>query len=263
VTGGTPALAFCGVRMVRDGRAVLDDVTWSVQPHERWVVLGRNGSGKTTMVRLASAQEHPSAGVVEVLGQRLGRVDLRTLRARIGLASSALTQRLRPALTAADVVMTARFGALEPWWHTYDDADRQRARDLLARLGVGAFADREFGTLSSGESQRVLIARTLMTDPGLLLLDEPTAGLDLGGREELVASLAALAQDDTSPPTILVTHHVDEIPPGFTHLLLLKEGRVQAAGPLDEVLTEEQLSACFGLPLVVERRGGRFGAWAR
>ena len=158
--------------------------------------------------------------------------------------------------------MTAKHAALEPWWHRYDDADRERARAQLARLGVDALAERELGTLSSGEQQRVLLARTLMTDPGLILLDEPTAGLDLGGREELVASLAALAADPAAPPVIQVTHHVDEIPPGFTHALLLQRGRVLATGPLDSTLTAEALSACFELPLVLERRGRRYGAWA-
>jgi iron complex transport system ATP-binding protein len=257
------ALELRGVRVVRDGRAILDGVDWTVHEHERWVVLGRNGSGKTTMLRIASCYMHPTAGTVDVLGHRLGRVDVRQLRARIGLTSAALADQLRPNLDALDVVMTAKYAALEPWWHTYTDDDRKRAATLLDRLGVGGLAERDFGTLSSGERQRVLLARTLMTDPGLVLLDEPNAGLDLGGREELVAALAALAGDPDSPPSILVTHHVDEIPPGFTHLLLLREGRVHAAGPIDTTLTAEHLSATFGLPLALERRNGRFSAFAR
>ena len=257
-----PVLALDDVSLIRDGRALLDHVTWAVHPGERWVVLGRNGSGKTSLVRLASLYLHPSSGRVEVLGQVLGRADVRELRKRIGVASSSFSQQLRPALTALEVVMTAKHAALEPWWHRYDDADRERARAQLARLGVDALAERELGTLSSGEQQRVLLARTLMTDPGLILLDEPTAGLDLGGREELVASLAALAADPAAPPVIQVTHHVDEIPPGFTHALLLQRGRVLATGPLDSTLTAEALSACFELPLVLERRGRRYGAWA-
>ncbi len=226
------------------------------------MVLGRNGSGKTTLVRIASLYLHPSKGRVRVLGQELGKTDVRALRRSIGLASSSLTSQLRPELTALDVVMTAKHAALEPWWHTYDDADRDRARSQLSRLGVAHFAERLLGTLSSGEQQRVLLARSLMTDPGVVLLDEPTAGLDLGGREELVLALATLAADPSSPPTILVTHHVDEIPPGFTHALLMREGRVLAAGPIDRVLTRARLSDCFGLPLVVERRGRRWSAWA-
>jgi iron complex transport system ATP-binding protein len=250
------------VRLVRDERVILDDIDWTVQPGERWVVLGRNGSGKTSIVRIASLYLHPSSGVVEVLGERLGRTDVRVLRRRIGLASAALARELRPDLHALDVVMTAKNAALEPWWHRYDDVDRDRALAQLDRFGIAAYAGRTFGTLSSGEQQRTLLARTLMTEPGLVLLDEPTAGLDLGGREELVSSLTLLARDDTAPPMVLVTHHVDEIPPGFTHVLLLRAGRVHAAGPIESTLTAEALSGCFGMALVLERHGDRYGAWA-
>jgi iron complex transport system ATP-binding protein len=256
------ALQLVGVGLVRDGRHLLADVSWAVRPDERWVVLGRNGSGKTTLVRIASLYLHPSTGQVWVLGQKLGRTDVRTLRTRVGLASASLAQQLRPAVTALDAVMTAKFAALESWWHRYDDDDRERARQLLTRMGVGAMADRAIGTLSSGEQQRVLLARTLMTDPGLVLLDEPTAGLDLGGRETLVAALADLARDPLAAPTVLVTHHVDEIPPGFTHCLLLKEGRVLASGPLGTTLTAAALSECFGVQLSLEQRGARFAAYA-
>ena len=248
---------------MHDGRAVLDAIDWTVRAHERWAVLGRNGCGKTSLIRIASLYLHPSAGTVDVLGQRLGRTDVRTLRTRIGLTSSSLADQLRPALTAHEVVLTARHGALEPWWHHYDAADHARADAQLARLGVGWLAERELGTLSSGERQRVLVARTLMNDPGLVLLDEPTAGLDLGGREELVGALAALAGDPTSAPVVLVTHHVDEIPPGFTHVLLLKAGRTLAAGPIGTTLTAEALSDCFEVDLALERRGERYSAWAR
>jgi iron complex transport system ATP-binding protein len=259
----TAAVNLRGATVVRGERAILDGVDWTVQPSERWVVLGRNGSGKTTLLRLASCYLHPTAGTVDVLGGRLGRVDVRTLRARIGLTSAALADQLRPTLDALDVVMTAKHAALEPWWHQYNDADRVRAARLLDRLGVGAFAGRQFGTLSSGERQRVLLARALMIEPGVVLLDEPNAGLDLGGREELVAALTALAVDPASPPIVLVTHHVDEIPPAFTHLLLLRDGRVLAAGPIDTTLTPETLSETFGVSLCLERRNGRFSAYAR
>jgi iron complex transport system ATP-binding protein len=259
----SPALDLRGVRVVRDGRAILDSIDWTVRAGERWVVLGRNGSGKTTLIRIASLYLHPSSGEVTVLGEQLGRTDVRTLRTRIGLASPALAAQLRPGLTVIDAVMTARHAALEPWWHSYDDTDRQRAQVQLLRLGIGTMADREIGSLSSGEQQRVLLARSLMTEPGLVLLDEPTAGLDLGGREELVASLAAVAADKAAPPMVLVTHHVDEIPPGFTHALLLRAGRVLGAGPLHDTLTSDTLSDCFGLELQLEQRGGRFSAWAR
>jgi iron complex transport system ATP-binding protein len=257
-----PALSLRGVRVVRDERVIVDDIDWDVRPGERWVVLGRNGSGKTTIVRIASLYLHPSAGTVDVLGERLGRTDVRVLRRRIGLASAALARDLRPTLSALDIVMTAKNAALEPWWHRYDDDDRARALDQLDRFGIAAYADRTFGTLSSGEQQRTLLARTLMTEPGLVLLDEPTAGLDLGGREELVGALTLLARDPSAPPIVLVTHHVDEIPPGFTHVLLLRAGRIHAAGPIESTLTADVLSGCFGMALVLERHGERYGAWA-
>ncbi|MBK9178464.1 MAG: ABC transporter ATP-binding protein [Acidimicrobiales bacterium] len=259
---GEPLLALRDVSVRRDDRTLLDRVTWEVRPGERWVVLGPNGSGKTTLVRVASLYLHPSAGEVELLGERLGRTDVRSLRRRIGLASAALADQLRPQLTAAEVVMTARHAALEPWWHEYDRADRDRAAGLLGALGCAGMAARTFGTLSSGERQRVLLARTLMAEPALVLLDEPTAGLDLGGRETLVSRLGALAADPASPPLVLVTHHVDEIPAAFTHVLLLHRGRVLSAGPLAEVLTARNLSGLFGLSLRLERRGPRWAAWA-
>ena len=258
-----PALRLTDIRLIRGERAILDGVSWTVRPGERWVVLGRNGCGKTTLLRIASLYLHPSAGTVEVLGETLGRVDVRRLRTRIGVASASFADQLRPALTARDIVMTAKFAALEPWWHRYDDADRARAAELLDRLRIGYTAAQAFGTLSSGERQRVQLARTLMTDPGLLLLDEPTAGLDLGGREELVGALADLARDRANPPMVLVTHHVEEIPAGFTHALLLKDGGVFAAGELHDVITEAQLSACFDVPLVLRREGDRWSARGR
>ena len=244
-------------------RTILRGIDWTVRRNERWIVLGRNGSGKTTLCRIASLYLHPSEGVVEVLGKTLGRTDVRELRAQIGLASAALADMFRINLAAVDVVMTAKYGALAPWWHRYDEGDREKARGWLARFGCAHLADRRFGTLSSGERQRVQLARVLMADPALLLLDEPTAGLDLGGREELVTSLAALAGDPVAPATVLVTQHVDEIPRGFTHVLMLSEGRVLAAGPMETTLTPDTLSACFQLALQLERRAGRWLAWAR
>ena len=255
-----PVLDLADVSLVRDQRTILDHVDWTVRPAERWVVLGRNGSGKTSLIRIASLYLHPSSGTVHVLGQELGRTDVRSLRTRIGLASPSLADRFRGELTPVEIVMTARYGALEPWWHTYDDADHSRARALLDQMGCGAVADQRFTLLSSGERQRVLLARTLMTAPELLLLDEPTAGLDLGGREELVATLSDLAIDPTTPPVVLVTHHVEEIPHGATHVLLLAAGRVQAAGPIHETLTADALSRCFGLPLELEHSGRRWTA---
>jgi iron complex transport system ATP-binding protein len=255
-------LALHDVGLTRDGRAILSDITWDVEAGERWVVLGPNGSGKTSLVRIASFQTHPSTGEVEVLGHRLGRVNVWTLRNRIALASSALADQLRPDLKAVDVVMTQKHGALEPWWHSYDDADRDEAIACLDRLAVAHFADREFGTLSSGERQRVLLARTLMGDPGVIILDEPTVGLDLGGREGLVRSLAELAADESAPPMIYVTHHVEEIPPGFSSLLALREGRIATKGKLEEELTAELLTTMFGIPFHLRHERGRWSAVA-
>jgi iron complex transport system ATP-binding protein len=255
-------LRLSGVGVDHGDTTVLDGVDWEVGPGERWVVLGPNGSGKTTLLRIAGLYLHPSRGEVEVLGHRWGRVDVRWLRTRIGFVSPALATMLRPQVAAIEVVMAAREAALETWWHAYDDGDRSHALGLLERMGVGDLADRAFGLLSSGERQRVLLARSLWGDPGLVLLDEPTAGLDLGAREDVISRLASLAGDPATPPTILVTHHVEEIPLGFTHALLVGEGKVVAAGPLDEVLSARALSALFGLRLRLDRRGGRYAARA-
>lgn len=258
---GPPALSLGGVRVDLGGRTVLEGVDWAVEPGQRWVVLGPNGSGKTTLLRVAGLWLHPSRGQVEVLGGRLGKIDVRRHRHRIGFVSAAMADLLRPTIPALDAVMAAANGALETWWHHYDEADRDRALAVLARTGAAPVAGQAFGTLSSGERQRVLLARALLTDPGLLLLDEPMAGLDLGGREALVQTLAELAADPDTPPTVLVTHHVEEVPPGFTHGLLLAGGRMVAAGPLDEVLTAERLSSTFGLDLHLGRDGERW--WSR
>jgi iron complex transport system ATP-binding protein len=263
VPADTPALALDEIVFERDGNRILDGVTLHVGRRDRWVVLGANGSGKSTLLRIAAAYEHPSRGSVSVLGEKIGRTDVRILRRRVGYNSAGLSAELRPGLTAVDAVQTAKYAALEPWWHEYTDDDRRRAVDCLTRMGVGTFARRTLGTLSTGERQRVLLARTLMNDPGVILLDEPSAGLDLGGREQLVAALADLAAQTDSPPFVLVTHHVDEIPPGTTHALLLRSGRAVAQGPLAEALTADTLSSCFGMPLALERRAdGRFSSWA-
>lgn len=242
------------VGLERDGRWILDDITWQVEAQHRWLVLGANGSGKSSLLRIASLYEHPSCGRVEVLGETLGNTDVRTLRRRIAVMSAALSSQLRPALTAHEVVVTARYAALEPWWHRYDDDDHRRARDALDRMGVVNLADRPFGSLSSGEAQRVLLARTLVNDPALILLDEPSSRLDLGGREQLVMALEGLVAQPLSPVTVLVTHHVEEVPPSMTHALLLRQGRIAAMGVFDEVVTSTTLSECFGMSLTLERR---------
>ena len=263
MTGNDGAvLRLEGVGVDRDGRAILDGVDLEVRAGQRWVVLGPNGSGKTTLVRVASCTDFPTRGRVEVLGHVLGRVDLRRLRPRIGLHSPALAAQVRPNVRAVDLVVAARSGSLVPWWSTPAPGDREDAMAELRRVGCEALAERPFGTLSSGEQQRVLLARVLVTDPALLLLDEPASALDLGGREHVIATLDALAADPTAPPVLLVTHHVEEIPAAFTHALLLREGRVQVAGPIDTTMSSANLSACFGLPLDVGRRQGRWTAFA-
>lgn len=255
-------LALSGVDLEREDRTILQGIDWRVRRGERWAVLGPNGSGKTSLCRVAGLYLHPSRGSVEVLGQQLGRTDTRELRRHAQLTSSALADMLQPRLRVEDVVVSGKYAALAPWWHRYAAADRRKALALLQRFGCRELAASAFGTLSSGERQRVLLARTLMSDPALWLLDEPTAGLDLGGREQLVAMLGSVAAAAGPPSIVMVTHHVEEIPPAFTHALLLAAGRVQAAGPLHEVLTARRLSACFGVPLSLEARNGRWLAWS-
>ena len=256
-------LDLIGVTVVRDGATLLEDVTWTVREGERWVVLGPNGAGKTTLLQIAGARMHPTRGSVDVLGDRLGEVDVFELRPRIGLSSAAFAETLPAGEKVSDVVLTAAYAVSGRWRERYDELDHRRSGDLLAAFGVRHLADRTFGTLSEGERKRVQLARSLMTDPELVLLDEPAAGLDLGGRETLVRDLAELAGDRRSPVLVLVTHHVEEIPPGFTHGLLLRHGRVVAAGPLAETLTDDTLSATFDLPLEVTGDGNRWAARLR
>ncbi|MFI6350854.1 ABC transporter ATP-binding protein [Streptomyces sp. NPDC050560] len=253
-------LELVDVSLVRDGRALVDQVSWSVKEGERWVILGPNGAGKTTLLNIASSYLFPSTGTVSILGEQLGRVDVFELRPRIGVAGVAMSEKLPKRQTVLQTVLTAAYGMTAGWQETYEDIDEQRARAFLDRLGMNDYLDRRFGTLSEGERKRTLIARALMTDPELLLLDEPAAGLDLGGREDLVRRLGRLARDPIAPSMIMVTHHVEEIAPGFTHVLMIRQGKVLAAGPLELELTSRNLSLCFGLPLLVEQRGDRWTA---
>ena len=256
------ALQFEAVSVRRGTKVLLDSMDWTVELDERWVVLGPNGAGKTTLLQIAAAAMHPSSGVAYVLGERLGGVDVFELRPRIGLSSAALAGCIPLHETVLDIVISAGYSVIGRWRETYGRVDSRRATWLLRLMGVGELADRTFGTLSEGERKRVQIARALMTDPELLLLDEPAAGMDLGGREDLLRRLTRLARDPDAPATILVTHHVEEIPVGATHAMLLRGGKVVASGLLGAVMTDDNLSTTFGLPLAVERSHGRWYARA-
>jgi iron complex transport system ATP-binding protein len=255
-------LELTDVSVVRDGTTILDSVSWVVDSEERWVILGPNGAGKTTLLSIASASIHPSSGTARVLDETLGKVDLFELRPRIGFASTALARRVPAGETVLDVVLTAAYSVTGRWNEKYDDIDTRRARRVLAEWKLDHLEERRFGSLSDGEQKRVQIARAVMTDPELLLLDEPAASLDLGAREELLQLLGGYASSDQAPGIVMVTHHVEEIPRAFTHALLLKEGRVEASGMLADVITAENLSATFGMDITVEQHDGRFAARA-
>lgn len=255
-------LQFDSVSYIRDSRPILDEVDWVVREDERWVILGPNGAGKTTLLRIATGHEYPTRGTVHILDKQLGRVDVFDLRTRIGFASSAQARRIPPNETVLNTVLTAAYGVEGRWREDYDDLDLRQARRVLDEWDLLEFEHRTFGTLSDGERKRVLIARAVMTDPELLLMDEPTASLDLGAREHLLHMLSGFAQSPTSPAMIMVTHHVEEIPPGFTHLAMMCDGRITAAGPLDATLTEENLERTYGLPFTLTRQNGRYAAVA-
>ncbi|WP_016907276.1 ABC transporter ATP-binding protein [Streptomyces xiaopingdaonensis] len=255
-------LELVDVSVVREGRALVDEVSWSVKEGERWVILGPNGAGKTTLLNLASTYLYPTSGSVSILGEELGGVgvDVFDLRPRIGIAGVAMADKLPRQQTVLETVLTAAYGMTAHWQESYERVDEDRARAFLDVLGMSEYLDRRFSTLSEGERKRTLIARAMMTDPELLLLDEPAAGLDLGGREDLVRRLGRLARDPLAPSMMMVTHHVEEIPPGFTHVLMVRQGKLLAAGPLETELTSKNLSKCFGLPLVVDQHGDRWSA---
>ena len=251
-----------GVGLRRGGSMLLRDVDWTVHDNERWVVIGPNGAGKTTLLQVAATQLFPSEGSAEILGERLGATDVFELRPRIGLASAALADKVPPGEKVIDLVLTASYAIVGRWREDYESADVTRAVELLDALGCAHLIRRRFSTLSEGERKRVQIARSLMPDPELLLLDEPAAGLDLGGREDLLRRIAMLARDLKAPTMVMVTHHVEEVPDGITHAMLLRRGSVLAAGPLPEVFTEQNLSRCFGVPLIVESNQARWTARA-
>jgi len=256
-------LELSDISVVRDGNRILDAVSWTVASDERWVVLGPNGAGKTTLLQVASATIHPTTGTALLLGESMGKIDVFEVRPRIGFASTALARRIPANETVLDVVMTAAYSVTGRWNEKYEDVDVRRASRVLGEWKLDHLEGRMFGTLSDGEQKRVQIARSVMTDPELLLLDEPAASLDLGAREELLQLLGSYASSAESPAMVMVTHHVEEIPPGFTHAMLLAEGEVQASGPIAEVITGDNLSDTFGLELVVSTsENGRYAARA-
>ncbi|WP_262001042.1 ABC transporter ATP-binding protein [Microbacterium sp. Mcb102] len=256
------ALEFTDVVVRREGRNIIDHVTWEVDDDQRWVILGPNGAGKTTLLQLADTLMHPTSGTVTVLGETLGRTDVFEVRPRIGFASSAMAKRVPRDETVLNTVLTAAYSVLGRWNENYEDIDERRALRVLADWRLDHLADRTFGTLSDGEQKRVQIARAVMTDPELLLLDEPTASLDLGSREELLALLSGYASSPTTPAMLMVTHHVEEIPVGFTHVMLIRDGAIVAAGPIAEMLTAEALTDTFGMPIVLSSEDGRYAARA-
>lgn len=255
-------LSFTDVTVTRSGNTILDSVSWSADDSDRWVILGPNGAGKTTLLQLAAAQIHPSAGEVTVLDSTLGSSDVFDVRPRIGFASTALARRVPGNERVIDVVLTAAYSVTGRWNEQYENVDIRRARRVLAEWSLSHLEERRFGDLSDGEQKRVQIARSVMTDPELLLLDEPAASLDLGAREELVQLLSGYAQADTAPAIVMVTHHVEEIPRGFTHALVLTEGSVHSAGKIEDIVTSENLSAAFGLELIITKDAGRYTARA-
>ena len=248
------------VSVQRGGRAIVDHIDWAVSEGQTWVVLGPNGAGKTTVLQIAGTLLHPSSGTAEILDERLGAVDVFDLRPRIGLASAALAARVPDAERVRNVVLTSAWAVLGRWREAYDELDETRARDLLDAWGLSHLADARFGTLSEGERKRTLIARALMADPELLLLDEPAAGLDIAGREDLLRRLDVLLAAPGAPTVVMVTHHVEEIPANATHVLALRDGRAVAQGPIDDTLSSETVSTAFGLPVAVQRHGSRWTA---
>lgn len=251
---------FRGVEFIRGGNTLVGPVDWQVELDERWVIVGPNGAGKTTLIRMAAAQEFPSRGVAFVLAERIGKTDMRDLRAAIGLTSSAIASMIPASEKVGDVVVSAGYAVVGRWREQYEDVDYEQALDVLEQVGAMHLIDRAWGTLSDGEKKRVLVARAVMIDPELLIMDEPAAGMDLGGREDLIAYLGDLALDPDAPAMVMITHHLEEIPYGFTHAMLLDEGSVIAQGLIEDVLTSENVSKAYHQPIEVQHDDGRFYA---
>jgi iron complex transport system ATP-binding protein len=253
---------FNDVVVRRGDRQILGPINWNVNSGERWVILGPNGAGKTTLLQLCATLIHPTSGSVKILGNHLGKFDVFEIRTRIGITSSAFVRDFPEDEIVMDVVLTAAYAVIGRWQESYDLWDESRAKALLTALGVRELGDRVFSTLSEGEKKRVQIARSLMADPELLLLDEPASSLDLGGREDLLKRLENLAADPLAPATVIVTHHIEEIPVGTTHALLLKDGQVVAQGAVDRVLTDAFMTQAYGLRISVQSEAGRYFARA-
>ena len=256
----TEVIHLDSVIVARGGKKILGPITWTVNEGERWVILGPNGAGKTTLFSLCATQMHPTTGSVRILGSTLGRVDVFELRPRIGLMGPAISTALPEGETVLDVVLTAAYAILGRWQEPYELWDESRAQGLLTTLGVRELAARKYFTLSDGEKKRALIARALMADPELLLLDEPTAGLDLGGREDLLKRFDSLAADSKSPATLMITHHIEEIPAGSTHALLLKNGEAISQGQIASVITSENLTNAYDMAINVSVLNNRYSA---
>ena len=255
-----PVLNLQNVSVIRDGKTILGPLDWQVNENERWVILGPNGAGKSTLFALCSTQIHPTTGSVEILGSKLGAVDVFEVRPRIGFMGSTLVNLFPEDEKVIDIVLTAAYAMLGRWNESYELWDESRAQGLLTTLGVRELAQRNFSTLSEGEKKRVLISRSLMSDPEILLLDEPASGLDLGGREDLLNRFDLLANDPYAPATLIITHHIEEIPAGSTHALLLKSGKIVGSGPIATVITSENLSVAYDMPISVSIMNNRYSA---
>ena len=258
-----PVLEFNDVTLVRDDRTILNGINWSVSANERWVIVGPNGAGKTSLLKIASAQLHPTSGSASVLGERLGETNVFDIRTRVGFASTAIANRIPNSELVLDAVMTASYAITGRSKEKYDEVDERRAKRVLKEWSLAEYSDRPFGTLSDGEKKRTQIARAVMPDPELLLLDEPVASLDIGSREATIKILGNYASHPAAPAIIMVTHHLEEIPTGFTHALVINNGQIAASGPITSTLTTEKLSQAYGLELEVVLLGGRFAVRAK